>query len=77
MARLGVRKLLTKSVLMVIQCSLKLLSMSQLLPPTKLARGVPNEEESIVVFEDEILFCIVLFLGKNQTWIASLVHSIA
>lgn len=77
MVGLGDRKVLTKSVLMVIQCSLKLLSMSQVLPPTKLARGVPNVEESTVVFEDEILFCIVLFLGKNQTEMASLVHSIA
>lgn len=68
---------LTKSVLMVIQCSWKLLSMLQLLPPTKLARGVPNEEESSVALEDEILFCMVLFLGKNHTEMASLFHSMA
>lgn len=74
---MGCEGVLTKSVLTVIQCSLKLLSMSHSLPPWKLARGVPNVEESTVVFEDEILFWIVLFLGKNHTEMASLVHSMA
>lgn len=74
---MGSKGVLTKSVLTVIQCSLKLLSMLHSLPPMKLARGVPNVEESTVVFEDEILFWIVLFLGKNHTEMASLVHSMA